>query len=73
MNKIIDSKKIIHSNNYLSLFIKKESLTNGKLTNEIIDNYYEVLSNPDIKYSKSKKAMKIYKTVEEEIGMFIEF
>lgn len=68
MNKPIDSKKIIHSNNYLSFFIKKESLTNGKLTNEIIDNYYEVLSNPNIKYSKSKNAMKIYETVEEEIG-----
>ena len=41
MNKPIDSKKIIHSNNYLSFFIKKESLFNGKLTQKIID----VLSN----------------------------
>ncbi|OOM81334.1 type I-B CRISPR-associated protein Cas8b/Csh1 [Clostridium sp. BL-8] len=68
MNKPIDSKKIIHSNNYLSFFIKKESLTNGKLTNEVIDNYYEVLSKPNIKYSKSKNAMKMYEALEEEIG-----
>ena len=68
MNKPIDGKKIIHSNNYLSFFIKKESLTNKKLTDEIIDNYYAVLSNPSVKYSKSKNATKIYESIEEEIG-----
>ena len=36
MNKPIDGKKIIHSNNYLSFFIKKESLENGKLNDEMI-------------------------------------
>lgn len=66
MNKPIDSKKIIQSNNYLSFFIKKESLTNGKLTEEIIDNYYNVLSNPYIKYSKPK-AKEIYKSVEKDL------
>jgi len=68
MNKPIDRKKIIHSNNYFSFFVKKESLTNGKLTHEIIENYYAVLSNPSIKYSKSKNAAKIYESVEEELG-----
>nr|WP_246517095.1 type I-B CRISPR-associated protein Cas8b/Csh1 [Clostridium aciditolerans] len=67
MNKPIDGKKIIQSNNYLSFIIKKESLTNGKLTNEIIDNYYKVLEDPLLKYSKPK-AIELYKAVEEEIG-----
>lgn len=68
MNKPIDSKKIIHSNNYLSFFIKKDSLVNGKLTEEIIDNYYNVLENPASKYKKSKKASELYSTVEEQYG-----
>ncbi|HCW52771.1 MAG TPA: type I-B CRISPR-associated protein Cas8b/Csh1 [Clostridium sp.] len=68
MNKPIDGKKIIHSNNYLSFWIKKESLSNGKLTNDIIDNFYSVLSNPEIKYSKKPKQAALYKAVEEEIG-----
>lgn len=66
MNKPIDSKKIIHSNNYLSFFIKKENLTNGKLTNEIIDNYYNILSDPSIKYTK-KKAKEIYSIVDNKL------
>ncbi len=69
MNKPIDGKKVIHSNNYFSFFVKKESLINGKLTDEIIDNYYAVLSNPKVKYSKSKKATNIYESVEGEIGL----
>ncbi len=40
MNKPVASK-IIHSNNYLSFWIKKESLMNGKLTPEVIDKYYD--------------------------------
>lgn len=67
MNKPMDGKKIIQSNNYLSFIIKKESLTNGKLTNEIIDNYYKVLEDPLLKYSKPK-AVELYKSVEKEIG-----
>ena len=39
MNKPMDMKKIIHSNNYLSFYLKKDNLTNGKLTNEIIEGY----------------------------------
>jgi len=67
MNKPIDSKKIIHSNNFLSFWIKKESLSNGKLTEEIIDNYYEILSNPYKKYKKSKDK-ELYAVVERELG-----
>lgn len=67
MNKPIDSKKIIHSNNYLSFFVKKDNLSNGKLTDEIIYNYYNVLENPLIKYSKPK-AKELYNLVEKKVG-----
>lgn len=71
MNKPIDSKKVIHSNNYLAFAVKKESIVTGKLTEVIIDNYYDTLKNPlEKKYkkskSKSKEASKIYKNFEEE-------
>ncbi len=66
MNKPIDMKKVIHSNNYLSFFIKKESLHNGKLTLDIIDNYYEILKNPSLKYTKSK-AKEFYSIVEDDL------
>lgn len=49
MNKPIDGKKIIQSNNYLSFIIKKESLTNGKLCDERIEEYYNKLANPYLK------------------------
>lgn len=65
MNKPIDSK-VIHSNNYLSFAVKKESIT-SKLTEAIIDNYYDILKNPlEKKYKKSKKASKIYQNFEKE-------
>lgn len=72
MNKPIDSKKIIHSNNYLSFFIKKDKFPtptdkDKKLTNEIIDAYYDTLANPYLKY-KSGKPKEIYKEVENELG-----
>lgn len=66
MNKSVDSKKVIHSNNYLSFAVKKESIT-SKLTETIIDNYYDTLKNPlEAKYKKSKEASKIYQKFEEE-------
>lgn len=66
MNKPMDSKKVIHSNNYLSFAVKKESIT-SKLTETIIDNYYDTLKNPlEKKYKKSKEASKIYQKFEEE-------
>ncbi|MGL4739471.1 MAG: type I-B CRISPR-associated protein Cas8b/Csh1 [Sarcina sp.] len=70
MDKPIDKKKKIHSNNYLSFFVKKESF-NAKeekklLTNEIIDGYYEILLDPYLKY-KDKKSKLIYQQVEAEL------
>lgn len=72
MNKPMDMKKQIHSNNYLSFFIKKETLLKGngseaKLTSEIIENYYKILSNPQDKYS-SQNAKVLYDGLEKDIG-----
>ena len=55
MDKPVDPKKVIHSNNYLSFWVKQESLGNGKLNQEAIDRYFDVLKNPEKKYAKSKK------------------
>ena len=41
MDKPVDPKKVIHSNNYLSFWVKQESLGNGKLNQEAIDRYFE--------------------------------
>ncbi|MCI6019829.1 MAG: type I-B CRISPR-associated protein Cas8b/Csh1 [Clostridiales bacterium] len=69
MNKPMDGKKIIHSNNYLSFFVKKDSIVSGKLTDEVIDNYYETLKNPmQKKYKNSKEACKIYELYEKQEG-----
>lgn len=68
MNKPIDPKKVIHSNNYLSFWIKKESLENGKLTDEVIDRYYAILSNPVQKY-KNAKDRQLYEHAEEKLGV----
>ena len=69
MNKPMDGKKVIHSNNYFSFFVKKDSILTKKLTEAIIDGYYEVLKNPlEQKYKKSKEAGKIYELFEEEEG-----
>lgn len=60
MNKPMDSKKVIHSNNYLSFFVKKDSIVSGKLNEKVIDSYYDVLKDP-IKYKyKKTKASEIY-------------
>ncbi|BAQ13944.1 putative CRISPR-associated protein Cas8 [Clostridium botulinum] len=66
MNKPIDGKKIIHSNNYLSFFVKKENVNNGKLNDVVIDSYYEILKIPEIKYSKEK--LRLYKEIEDKHG-----
>lgn len=67
MNKPIDGKKIIQSNNYLSFIIKKESLVNGKLCEDRIEEYYSKLANPYIKYNAGN-AKELYKSVEEKLG-----
>ena len=49
--------------------MKKESITT-KLTEAIIDNYYDTLKNPlEKKYKKSKEASKIYQKFEEDHGV----
>lgn len=68
MNKPIDSKKVIHSNNFLSFFLKKDSIGNGKLTEEIVAGYYKILSEPDRKYQAKKKTRELYKAAEKELG-----
>ncbi|KAB3529800.1 type I-B CRISPR-associated protein Cas8b/Csh1 [Alkaliphilus serpentinus] len=65
-NKALSDKNI-HSNNYLTFFVKKENLHNGKMTNEIIEKYYATLKNPFIKYSKPK-SKKLYLSIQEKIG-----
>ena len=66
MNKPIGPKKI-HTNNYLSLAIKKEDILNG-IDNSIFDRYYKILRNPYEKYRKKKKTNELYMSVEDEIG-----
>lgn len=68
MNKPIDSSKIIHSNNYLSFFVKKESFTNGKLKELAIINYYSTLENLGEKYKKSKQSTWLYEKTLETYG-----
>lgn len=62
MNKPVDTAKIIHSNNYMSFFIKKENLNSGKLTQKIIEDYFENLKNWKercISKVKSKESKKV--------------
>ena len=54
MDKPQDPKKVIHSNNYMSFWVKQESFSNGKLNQEAIDRYFDVLKHPEQKYSKAK-------------------
>jgi len=67
MNKPIDSKKKIHSNNYLSFAVKRDSLAEGEVDEECIRQYYEILANPLIKYKK-KETKKLYQEFEERFG-----
>lgn len=54
MDKPLDPKKIIHSNNYLAFWVKQESFKNQKLDEGAIDRYFDVLANPREKYTKPK-------------------
>ncbi|MBN7771878.1 type I-B CRISPR-associated protein Cas8b/Csh1 [Clostridium aminobutyricum] len=66
-NKSIRNKNI-YSNNYLTLFIKKETFFNGKITEEILADYYEVFKEPYKKKYKKPQLRKIYKLMEEKYG-----
>ncbi|MBR8749045.1 hypothetical protein IX317_000706 [Fusobacterium sp. DD29] len=67
MNKPMDSTKQIHSNNYLSFYVKNNVLTEKKekLRNSI-KSFYETLKDPRLKYKGEKK--KNYEELEEKIG-----
>lgn len=67
MNKPMDSSKLIHSNNYLSLFVKKETIKDHKLTGIILEGYYAVLKNPMEKYKKPQ-AKALYQSTVKETG-----
>ena len=58
MNKPIDGSKQIHSNNYLSFFIKKDKIKDlNKIKEKLIksiNGYYEVLIDYSNKYDKKK-------------------
>ncbi|TJX13724.1 hypothetical protein E9840_08395 [Tissierella creatinini] len=58
MNKPIDATKQIHSNNYLSFFIKKDKLSGTASSMEKINNaierYYDVFSDYSTKYDAKK-------------------
>ena len=67
IQKPMDKKKKIHSNNYLSFFIKKD-IVGKELTGGIIDEYYKVLAKPEIKYQSVANSLDLYLQVREEIG-----
>lgn len=66
MNKPMDPKKTIHSNQIYSFFIKKESIRENKLTKAIIEGYKKNLLNPEEKYN-SKEAKELYKNIAEKL------
>jgi len=67
MDKPQDPKKIIHSNNYLSFWVKQDNLQNGKLDKLAIDRYFDVLADPKQKYTKPKDR-EMYEYVETQVG-----
>lgn len=67
MNKPVDPKKVIHSNNYLAFAVKKVSIAEGKLTADIIRQYFEILADPTLKYKK-KETKRLYLDFEETYG-----
>lgn len=76
MNKAVDKKKTIHSNNYLSFFIKKENLrdnivndiSSNKSIHVAIDRYYDLVKALVPKNTKNKDK-KTKANEEEEIKM----
>ena len=66
MNKSMDQKKTIHSNQIYSFFVKKESIRENKLTKAIIEGYKKNLLNPEEKYN-SKEAKELYKNIAEKL------
>lgn len=72
IDKPMDKKKKIHTNNYLAFAVKKDVFPKReneekKLNVSIIEGYYSILKNPYFKY-KDGKAKKIYEEVEKSLG-----
>jgi len=67
MNKPMDSSKMIHTNNYLSFAVKKESLKDKKITQKIIEGYYQNIAEPETKYKKTK-SRNLYLDIEKKLG-----
>ena len=67
MNKAVGGQKIIHSNQYLSFFIKKESMSEGKLSEGVINVYFDALESSGKKY-KQRKDRELYDSVKQELG-----
>lgn len=66
-NKAVDTKKAIHSNNYMAFFVKKNSIAEGKIDGGAMDRYYDTLKDPFIKYKKGNTA-DIYREFEGTNG-----
>lgn len=67
MDKPQDPKKVVHSNNYMSFWVKQENIENGKLDESAIDRYFDVLLNPVDKYKK-RQDREMYKHIADQIG-----
>ena len=67
MDKPQDTKKVIHSNSYLAFWVKWDSFDNGKLNEEAIDRYFDILKDPREKYKKSQDR-KMYDYIAKKIG-----
>lgn len=67
MNKPIDPKKIIHANQMYSFWVKKDSVTEKKLTGEVINGYYKILRAPENKYTKTEARI-LYEQAVAELG-----
>ena len=67
IDKPQDPKKVIHSNSYLSFWVKHDSLENGKLDKEAIDRYFDILKEPLEKYKKFQDR-EMYQYIAEKIG-----
>lgn len=67
-NKSVSNKNI-HSNNYMTLFIKKENVINGKINNEVLSKYYDVFRDPYKNKYKKSSTKKSYEAAEKKYGV----
>lgn len=67
IDKPQDPKKVVHSNNYMSFWVKQENLKSGKLDEAAIDRYFDALKKPEEKY-KNSQDKEMYSYTIEQIG-----